>query len=210
MSYGLTFVNSSDVVTLDSEFSRLVVLHSGNYSGSASFPQPITTQEPPLVFIRPNASTTLQYATIYGGPGYWTGFGFVGGGSGRYFAAAFESKELAEFGMRLWGSAGKILFDSGTPCAQFTRTITSWSYIGSVPWGGQGLRRANFTAYSPLDSGDYMMINNVAMDVNGADTRFSKLYCDWGYGNNRIVPFIVGPSSSTSFWIPIVFAKPIL
>lgn len=53
MTFGLTFTNNNDVVTLDSEFSRLVIVQSGRYSGGAAFSPAITTAEPPLVFVRP-------------------------------------------------------------------------------------------------------------------------------------------------------------
>lgn len=208
MSYGLEFTNNNNVVTLDSEFSRLVVLQSGRYAGGAGFSPAVTTQEPPLVFVRPDASTTFQYATISGGPGNWTGFSFVGGGGGKFFCAAFQSREVATYGFRIWDGNSKLLFDSGTPCAQFTRTITNWTYIGSSTVG-QGQRRSNWTAYSPLDTGDYMLINTIGMDVGSSSTTYAKLYCTWEYENNRVVPFIVGVSNSLSFYIPIVFAKPI-
>lgn len=62
MSFGLRFMNNSNVVTLDTEFARLTVLASGTYAPNAesgltsivTFPAAITTQEPPLVFARPN------------------------------------------------------------------------------------------------------------------------------------------------------------
>lgn len=80
MAYGMQFTNNNDTVVLDSEFSRLVVIHKGDYSGPINFPTPITTQEPPLVFIRPSSSFTLSYARINGSAGNWTGFSFIGGG----------------------------------------------------------------------------------------------------------------------------------
>lgn len=208
MTYGLEFTNNNDVVTLDSEFSRLVILQSGRYSGGATFSPPITTQEPPLVFVRPDGTTTLQYTTISGGPGNWTGFSFVSSGAGNYFCAAFKSRELATYGLRLWNGTGGILFDSGTPCAQFTRTVRSWTYLGSSSTG-QGTVLSSWTAYSPLDTGDYVMINNIGMDVGGNSNRGAKLYVVWNYGNNRLEPYIIGVNNSTSFFIPIVFAKPI-
>lgn len=208
MAFGLEFTNGSNVVSLDSEFSRLVVLQSGRYSGGASFSPAITTEEPPLVFVRPDGTTTFQYATISGGPGNWTGFSFISAGSGNYFCAAFKSRELATYGLRLWGGSSNLLFDSGTPCAQFTRTITGWTYLGSSSTG-QGTSRSNWTAYSPLDSGDYMMINNIGMDVAGTSTRAAKLYVVWNYGSNRLEPYIVGVNNSVNFYVPIVFAKPI-
>jgi len=216
MLYGLTFTNSNDVVTLDSEFSRLVVLAKGTYSGTggagASFPFVITTQEPPLVFVRPGQSGTLCFCKISGGAGAWTGFSFTGiagvGSSGSWFAAAFKSKEIATFGLRLWGGSSNLLFDSGTACAQFTRTITGWSYLGASSTG-QGASRLSWTAYSPLNTGDYMLLNNIAMDVAGLTSRQGNQYSVWDYGNNRIVMQVVGVDISTSYYTPVVFAKPI-
>ena len=216
MSYGLTFTNNNDVVTLDSEFSRLVVLAKGTYSGvggaGASFPFVITTQEPPLVFVRPGQSNTLCFCKLSGGPGAWTGFSFTGiagsGTSGSWFAAAFQSKEIATFGLRLWDGSSKLLFDSDTTCAQFTRTITGWSYLGSSPTG-QGTSRLSWTANSPLDTGDFMLLNNIAMDVAGNTSRQGNQYAVWEYSNNRLVMQVVGVDIQTSFYTPVVFAKPI-
>lgn len=208
MTYGVKFTNNSNAVVLDSEFARLVVLHRGDYSGPINFPTPITSQEPPLVFIRPNSSFTLSYARINGSAGNWTGFSFVGGGTGKYFAAAFQAAPMARYGFRIWDGGAKLLFDSGTPCAQFTRTISAWSYIGSSQTG-QGTTLINFTAVSPLDGGDYMMINNIGMDVSAANTRAAKLYCSWDYSANRIVMFTVGVSNVTSMFVPVLFAKPV-
>ncbi|WP_338487028.1 hypothetical protein VRB78_13480 [Pseudomonas trivialis] len=209
MSFGLRFINNSDVVVLDSEFSRLVVLYKGDYNGPINFPAPITSQEPPLVFIRPNASFTLSYARINGSAGNWTGFSFLGGGTGKYFAAAFQSVPTAQYGIRLWDANSKLIFDSGTPCAQFTRTISAWSYIGSGQTG-QGTYQINFTAVSPLNTGDYMMINNIGMDVSGASMRAAKLYCLWDYSANRIVMYTIGATNVTSLFVPVLFAKPVV
>lgn len=208
MTYGVKFTNNSNAVVLDSEFARLVVLHRGDYSGPINFPTPITSQEPPLVFIRPNSSFTLSYARINGSAGNWTGFSFVGGGTGKYFAAAFQATQTAQYGFRIWDGGAKLLFDSGTPCAQLTRTISAWSYIGSSQTG-QGTTLINFTAVSPLNGGDYMMINNIGMDVSAAYARAAKLYCTWDYSANRIVMFTVGVSNVTSMFVPVLFAKPV-
>lgn len=216
MSYGLSFTNNDNVVVLDSEFARLVVLAKGTYSGvggaSAGFPSVITTQEPPLVFVRPAQSNTLCFCKILGGPGAWTGFTFSGiagvGTSGNWFVAVFKSTEVANFGLRLWDGSSNVLFDSGTPCAQFTRTITGWSYLGSTPTG-QGVSRLSWTANSPLNTGDFMLLNNIAMDVAGLTSRQGNQYAVWDYANNRLVMQVVGVDISTSYYTPVVFAKPI-
>ncbi|NWB68005.1 hypothetical protein HX839_17115 [Pseudomonas sp. I8001] len=209
-SYGMSFTNDSGVVVIDSEFARLVVLYKGDYSGPIVFPAPITTQEPPLVFVRPSASVTISYAKITGTAGNWTGFSFLGMGSGKFFVAAFGGAvPTAKFGFRLWDGQSKLLVDSGTPCAQFTRTISAWTYIGSSTTP-QGQTQVNFTAPSPLDSGDYIMINNIGMDVSAGSSKGAKLYCVWDYANNRIVMFTIGVSNAATFYVPVVFAKPVI
>lgn len=208
MGFGLEFKNTGDVVTLDSEFSRLVVLQKGRYSGGATFSPAITTDEPPLVFVRPDASCTFSYTTILGSPGNWTGFSFNVDGVGNYFVAAFQARAVSEYGLRLWDGTPKLLLDIGTPCGQFTRTITSWTYLGSSNTG-QGTTKSSWTAYSPVDGGDYMLVNCIGMDVGGSSTAFAKLYCTWDYGGNRVVPYVIGVANSVYFYVPITFAKPI-
>lgn len=216
MQYGLTYVNNSNVVTLDSEFSRLVVLAKGTYSGNGGagvgFPFAITTAEPPLIFVRPAQSNTICFCKISGGAGAWTGFTFTGvagvGTSGNWFCAAFQSTNTASFGLRLWDGTAKLLFDNGTPAAEFTRTITGWGYLGSEQTS-QGVYRLSWTATTPLSSGDYMLINNIAMDVAGGTSRQGNMYAVWEYNNNRLVMQVIGVDIQTTLYTPVVFAKPI-
>lgn len=217
MTYGVTFTNNSDVVILDSEFSRLVVLDKGTWSGSGSgvyvpFSKTITSDEPPLVFVRPGQSNTLCFCLIQGSSGAWTGFSFVGivgqSTSGSWFAAAFKSEPTATFGFRIWDASSKLIFDSGTPCAQFTRSITGWTYLGSSSTG-QGTSRLSWTAASSLASGDYMLLNNIAMDIAGSTSRQGNMYAVWEYQNDRLVIQAVGVDLQTSLYIPVIFAKPI-
>jgi len=217
MTYGLTFTNNSDVVTLDSEFSRLVVLREGTWSGTGSgvyvpFGQTIATIEAPLVFVRPSQSNTFSYCVVTGSAGAWTGFSFIGivgqETSGNWFAGAFKSNPTATYGLRLWDEYSELLFDNDTPCAQFTRTITGWSYLGATQTS-QGVYRLSWTANSPLNTGDYMLINNIAMDMAGITSRQGKQYAVWEYNNNRLVIQAVGVDLPTAQYIPVVFAKPI-
>lgn len=217
MSYGMRFTNGADVVTLDSEFSRLTTLDKGAWNGTGSgvsvtFSTTITTNEPPLVFVRPDQSNTFCFCVVHGSSGAWTGFSFVGlvgqATSGKWFAAAFKSEPTAKFGFRLWDAGGILLFDNGTPCAQFTRTITSWNYLGAVQ-DPQGQTRLSWTAPSSLASGDYMLLNNIAMDVAGLTSRQGNMYAVWQYNNDRLVMQVVGVDISTSLYNPVVFAKPI-
>ena len=217
MAFGLTFVNNNDVVTLDSEFARLVVLHKGSFTNggsgaSVSFPSVITSAEPPLVFVRPSSSCTMCFCLINGSPGAWTGFSFRGivgqVYSGSYFAAAFKAAPVGTYGLRLWDGAATLLFDSSNPCAQFTKTITSWSYLGSSSTG-QGTLRLSWTANTPLNTGEFMLINNIAMDVAGSTSRQGNQYAVWQYENNRLVMQVVGVDIQTTLYTPVVWAKPI-
>ncbi|MDQ0654377.1 hypothetical protein SAMN04490182_2095 [Pseudomonas cedrina] len=217
MAHGLTYVNSGNVVTLDSEFSRLVVVARGTWSGNGSgvgvsFPATVTTAEPPLVFVRPSQSNTFCFCKVLGSPGSWTGFSFVGisgqGTSGSWFSAAFKSNETATYGIRLWDGNSKLLFDNGTPAAQFTRTISGWGYLGADQTS-QGVYRLSWTADSPLNTGDYMLLNNIAMDVAGGTSRQGNMYAIWEYGNNRLVIQVIGVDIQTTLYTPVVFAKPI-
>lgn len=217
MTYGVTFTNNNDVVMLDSAFARLVVLEQGTWSGSGSgvyvpFSTVITSDEPPLVFIRPGQSNTFCFCLVQGSAGAWTGFSFVGivgqGTSGKWFAAAFKSAPTATFGFRIWDANSKLLFDSGTPAAQFTRTITGWTYLGSSS-SGQGLSRLSWTAPSSLSTGDYMLLNNIAMDIAGGTSRQGNMYAVWEYQNDRLVIQAVGVDLQRALYIPVVFAKPI-
>lgn len=217
MTFGVTFTNNNDVVTLDSEFARLVVLQQGTWNGNGSgvyvpFAKSVTTAEPPLIFVRPDQSNTMCFCVVQGSAGAWTGFSFAGiagqGTSGKWFSAAFKSEPTAKFGFRIWDASAELLFDSGTPCAQFTRTITGWTYLGSSSTG-QGTSRLSWTAASSLASGDYMMLNNIAMDIAGGASRQGNMYAVWEYQNDRLVIQAVGVDLQTSLYVPVVFAKPI-
>lgn len=217
MPYGMRFTNGADVVTLDSEFSRLTTLDKGTWSGTGSgvyvtFAKTITTDEPPLVFVRPDQSNLFCFCLVQGSQGAWTGFSFLGvvgqATSGKWFAAAFKSEPTAKFGVRLWDASGKLLFDNGTPCAQFTRTISSWTYLGAAS-EGQGQSRLIWTAPSSLASGDYMLLNNIAMDVAGLTSRQGNMYAVWEYNNDRLLMQVVGVDISTTLYNPVVFAKQI-
>lgn len=216
MAYGLTFRNNSNVVTLDSEFARLVVLFKGGWSGDGSgvgvgFPNTITSAEPPLVFVRPAQSNMFCFCKVLGAPGAWTGFSFRGTvgtyTSGTWFCAAFQSQEKAQFGLRLWDGSTRLLFDNGTACAQFTRAISGWSHIGSEQTG-QGVYRLSWTAYTPLSTGDFMLLNNIAMDVAGSTSRQGSMYALWQYENDRLVMQVVGIDIQKTLYTPVVFAKP--
>lgn len=209
MSYGLEFTNSSGVVTLDSEYSRLVVLYSARYSGGAVFPNPITSPEPPLIFAKPDGNGAFQWVRMLGSPGNWTGWLNESNTPGTYFLAAYESKPTASYGLRLWDGNSKLLFDTGTPCAQITDVIAGWSYLGAVNTS-VGRWSLSWSASAPLNTGNYMLINNIAYDLPGNDT-FSKLSCGWNYASNKVTAVLqnIGDFNGNSFFVSLIFARPV-
>lgn len=218
MSFGLTFVNNSNVVTLDSEFSRLVIVDSGTWTTNSSqntpifFKAPVTTTEPPLVFVRPNAANTFYFCQVIGTPGNWTAVSFstaLVGSTGKWFAGVFRSTPTATFGLRLWDANKNLIFDNGTPCAQFTATVNNWTYLGSTSTG-QGTSRLIWTPTGgfPLSNGDYMLINNIALDMPGLQSRQGNMYAFWDFANNRMILQAVGVDLPSAQYLPMVFAKP--
>lgn len=223
MPYGLEFTNDSNVVTVDSEFTRLVVLAKGSYvpnleSGLGSittFPRAITSQEPPLVFIRPSATNGIAglcLMRVVGSPGAWTGF-YVRAydvnthqPNGSYFACGFSATPLAEFGMRLWDGNSKLLFDSGTPYARFTRAFQNWSYVRSDTTSQGQVRnyyRVNFT----FPAGEHMLINTFSMPMLDDEPFNRYLYCWWDFSGGNLYALTVGTHNPFAFFLPAVFAK---
>src|SRR5450830_1858312 len=217
MSYGMQFTNNSNSVTLDSEFSRLVVMSSGRFTPGidgfnsyTAFARAITTQEPPLVFVkldRVGGAMGFGWAQIQGAPGNWVGFSMVRYSvnttplSGEYFAAAFQSAPVARYGFRLWNAAGVLIADSGTPCAQFTGGSSGWSFV-SAGKNSQGQDIITFSAPYNFSSPDYLLINNFGMDVAGASMRSAKLYCIWNFSNSQLNAVTIGSTNLVTLYIP--------
>lgn len=223
MSFGLQFTNNSNVVILDSEYARLCVLASGRYvpteesglGSTTNFPTPITTQEPPLVFCRPDtlasgwASITL--ARINGTPGNWTGF-YVRAQSvnsaqpnGRYFAAAFQARAAAQYGMRLWAADGSIIFDSGTPSAVFTRAFQNWTFVRSE---ALDIGTSNvFTVPTSFPENEYLMINSFGMNMSSASPAGRILGNRWLFSTGELQATTTSSSNPVYFYLPALFAK---
>ena len=213
MSYGFMFKNSSDVVALDSEYSRLVILYSARYDPiGAVFPTPITSQEPPLVFARPDSTASFQGVQLLGAPGNWTGWRneWPGNVSGTYFLAAYEARPVETYGLRLWDSNSKLLFDNGAPCAQFTSVITQWSFQGAVNTS-PGRWFFTWISTAPISDGSYILINNIAMDMPGRDS-YSWLGCGWNRESNIVSIGLqnIGDFNGSSFFFSLLFGKPML
>ncbi len=223
MTYGLEFTNDSNVVTVDSEFTRLVVLAKGTYqptqeSGLGSvttFPRTITSQEPPLVFVRPSGSTGIAglcLMRVIGSPGAWTGF-YVRAynentlqPNGAYFACGFAATALADYGMRIWDGSSNLLFDSGTPYARFTRSFQNWTYV-KTDTTSQGQPRNYYRVNFNFPAGEYMLINTFSMPMLNDGIQSRSLYCWWDFAGGNLYALTVGLGNPFAFFLPAVFAK---
>ncbi|WP_099489478.1 hypothetical protein [Pseudomonas sp. 2822-15] len=223
MIYGFEYINNEDVVTVDSEFSRIVVVSKGRYAptqesglGSTTyFSSVVTSQEPPLVFVKPdkvNAVAGLCRALILGSPGNWTGFYVRAYSStsaqpnGYYFAAGFQVTPSAQYGAQLYDASDKLVFDTGSPVAVFTKALQTWTYI-TAGTDAQGLPMAYFSVPFDFSSNDYMLINNFSMDMAGSQTRDISLYCWWDFPSNRLWAITIGAAVQNSLYLPVVFSK---
>lgn len=227
MTFGVQFVNTGNVVTLDSEFARLSILANGRYAPNSdsgkgttvTFPAVITTQEPPLIFIRPDASGIAGMALFrpIGGAGAWTGFYFYGqpainagataAPNGEYFAAAFASSPAAAFGARIWDGSGNLIFDSGTPAALFTRAYQTWTYVTSVQ-DGQGYYWNYYKLFDGLPAaGEFILLNNFGMPLVSGGTIGRQLGLYWDFTSNTLRATTNALNNPYNFWLSVFFAK---
>jgi hypothetical protein len=227
MSYGLEFTNNSNIVTLDSEYARLAIICSGRYSptqesnlGSVTaFPAPITTQEPPLVFVRPDASgvPALTRCKILGSAGAWTGF-YVRAQSnsyaqpnGQYFAAAFRASVSAEYGMRLWDGASTVIYDNGNPSALFTRAFQNWTFEKTVY---DSATTNYFNYYKTLEAmppaGEFLLLNTFSMNMVAGNNPGRLVASLWDFPNGVLRAMTTSTSNPTAFYMPALFAKKVV
>jgi hypothetical protein len=222
MSYGMQFTNGSNQITLDSEFARLSVLSTGRFasngesglSATTYFAAPITSQEPPLVFARPDASgvAALCFCAILGGPGNWTGF-YVRTFSvnyaqpnGEYFAAAFKATPTATYGARMWDASGQLIFDTGTPSALFTRSFQNWQFEKS-----EYSAPTYFNYYKTFDGlpqvNEFLLINTFGMNMVAGNNPGRLVASIWDFASGTLRAVTSSTSNPTAFYMPALFAK---
>lgn len=206
MTYGLTVTNGSNFVQIDSETPRLCALYNGTYQATGdhyarvTFSAPITTSEPPCIFIQndPSRPDDIYWqTTIEGGPGYWTGFNIQAANVtwrplGKWFAAVFASLAKNSYGLRMWTAAGSICYDSGAVPVIVTKANHSWSYQGSVQMtiGAQYYYRNELVA--ALASDEYFMINPFSRGVlRPQNAGWLNLGVRFNYSENRLQTYVV-------------------
>jgi hypothetical protein len=198
MSYGFQSFNDNSFVQIDADAPRLCVLTKGVYSGSSvasgTFTRAVTSVDPPMVFIRPDQTGTIQVPIsvwFTGGPGNWTGFSMRASVvdanlSGLYFVAAWASMGTAAYGMRLWDSGGALVYDSGAPAVVVTFAAGNWAYLGLEQLSVG--RRYIWGINKALSPGEYISLNPFTMNCHNDGTGGG---CALGvdYANGRIMMY---------------------
>lgn len=224
MSFGLEFTNTSGVVALDSEYARLSIIYSGTYApteesglgSTTTFPAPITTQEPPLVFCRPTTVSGVAVISSFrvnGSPGAWTGFYLrtenvnTAQPNGKYFVAVFASKASAAFGLRMWDGGAGLIFDSGTQAAVFTRAYQNWTFKSSVLLSDNVNYRNTYTIPSGFPAGEYILANTFGMNMVSGNAPGRALGNRWDFTVGEMQAYTTATSNPYAFYLPALFAK---
>lgn len=211
-TFGIKVVNDAGAISLDSEFSRLCVFHKGLYSAGAtiSFSQPITTQEPPLVFIRPaNNGAFVQLGVLLNGSaGAWTGITVIASTAhtGELFVAAFASRPTAAYGLRLWDSSGRVIFDSGMQAVLFTRAAQNWTYTNSTQ-DAQGYITNWYSIPLNYSLGDFLMVNNARMPMMGGNNRSRNVALRFDFAAGLLRVSVTSITNPTYFRLQGIFGK---
>lgn len=215
MSWGLKAINDDSYVLIDSDTPRLCAIHNGTYGNSGQryvnvyFPTAVTTPEPPCIFIQnAQAAGAMVYdsLSLFGSAGNWTGFQLSANNVdnrpfGKWFCAVFAVQAQAEYGLRMWGADGGVIFDSGTTPVIVTRATNSLAYLGNInnpPLGSRNMYAFNLPRL-PLKSDEYFMVNPFSRPVpHSPAPKSTGIYWDWG---NHALTFMVFGSTGNPPYI---------
>lgn len=210
MSYGLTVINDNSYLQIDSDTPRLCALQRGNYSAGSNtavvtFSPAITTQEPPCIFLRNDPSRNDELydkLLITGSAGNWTGFQVRANNinwrpTGKWFAAVFASVANSGYGMRLWGTSGQIVYDSGATPIVVTKSNSDWTYTGSVnfPNVGTSFSFVN-NLVAPLASDEYFLMNPFSRGTVNTNGTYHWRGVRFNYSTQRLEMYIVAAAQN--------------
>ncbi|WP_295460523.1 hypothetical protein [uncultured Pseudomonas sp.] len=141
MSFGALFTGDQGQTIIDDTNSLCHVMASGiiDSSGSVTYPTPIATSQPPLVWVNLDGAGYLTYFQHTGSAGNWTGFSFQWNTydltsisrSGRYIATGTFPPARPGWGLRVLDASSRVLADTGYKFFRFYGGTQAWSYVGS-------------------------------------------------------------------------------
>lgn len=182
--FGFEAINLGGSVIISPSNTHLAFVERGTISvlnnsvvdrpavGSAAFMKPITSKEPPQVFVRLQSSrhSGLEaYMRIDGSPGNWTGFTMwasaFGGSTLPLYVLEFcvcanvSSAPASGFGMSVFDADGKPVFSSTDKLVKFSKFTKKWSITISGAAGGYAY--FTFTPDIQIESDDFINISSV-------------------------------------------------
>jgi len=173
MTAGLLVKNSGNVIQIDANRRYVTVEYSGLFTFPSSttyytltFPSPILSEEPPLVFARiGNRSGSGQVSLrprLIGSSGNWTGVRLQSGNTTQsmevYWAVATNyPNTLPEdnVGLRILDDSNILAFTSARPIIRFSRFFTSWT----LTYSSSGVYEYTPQGSPVLQSDEYVLLN---------------------------------------------------
>lgn len=161
------------------------------------------------MFCRPDTGgiAGLTAMQVLGSAGAWTGFYVraydvnTNQPNGRYFAASFGAQPVASYGMRLWDGSSKLLFDSGTPTALFTRAFQNWVYVRSETTTS-GSTRSFYTVSFNFPENEYLLINTFGMNMVTGSPAGRLVKTLWSFSTGTLYAVTDGFSNPFAFFMP--------
>lgn len=172
MSYGALFVGNAGQVQIDDNFPCYMEVAAGSYSDASgsvtvNYPAAVNSPNPPVIFIRPDGAHIFRNMRHLGSAGNWTGWtaqlyadsGFTGViRSGQYKAAALYLPRTGGYGLQVFDSSNRLLFDSNRQVIRIIGGSQAWSKFN---YNGNYL--SNWTTdtwATPYVAGAYVMASH--------------------------------------------------
>ncbi|WP_338498274.1 hypothetical protein V5F23_09910 [Pseudomonas sp. WP18] len=179
--FGLSVSNDYGSIIISSDYKVMVFSERGTFnitsrythaegSGSVTFAKPITTQEPPQIFVRvvSGVHNDLGFFTvILGAPGNWTGFVVVSAVRGdpnlqnytlEYVSCMYSNlRSVSNYGLELFDYQGNVIYTSSDNVVRFSKFSKSWTYVQGnivdVYDSGLTIDVDDFVSISSIDRG---------------------------------------------------------
>lgn len=179
--HGLSVVNDYSSLIISSEYKVMVFSERGTFkitsqytnaegSGTVNFVKPITTQEPPQVFVRFVSGVHNDlgiYTGLRGGPGNWTGFVVVSAVRGNpylqdytleYVSCMYSNrKSTSSYGLEIYDYQGNPIYTSSDKVVKFSKFSKNWTVTtgNQVDYYDSGLtiESDDFISISAIDRG---------------------------------------------------------
>lgn len=181
--FGLSVANDFGSVIISGAYKIMVFSERGTFQitsqftdaeghGAVTFTKPITTQEPPQVFVRfvSGVHNSLgMFAVLLGGPGNWTGFRVVSSVRGNpnlqnytleYVSCMYSNlRSSSDYGLELNDAQGNVIYTSSDNVVRFSKFTKDWTLT-------QGNLVDAYSSGLTIDVDDFISISSIDRGVN--------------------------------------------